>query len=139
MRSIVIFLLLACMTGKGAVAVSQNSSAATLSTDNASIKPSVLVGGQVQKPGRYAWFPGMTVVDALNAAGGLHRSTGHLVLITHCDNSRILFHGDTFPYSTMKPLLVNAGDAISVQAERPSPAPAVAQSIWSIQQPAVSL
>ena len=121
MRSIVIFLLLACMTGKGAVAVSQNGPAATHSTDDR----------------------GMTVVDALNAVGRINRSTGHLVLIAHSDNSRILFHGDTFPYGTncgtKKPPVVNAGDAISVQAERPTPAPAVAQSIWSIQQPAVSL
>lgn len=127
MRSIVILLLLVCLAGVHAAPVSHSSSTATNSTESP-VKPSVYVTGQVQKPGRYDWFSGMTVVDAITAAGGLKDSAGHLIWITRIEGSRmvrIIFHGDTFPYGIRKPPLLKEGDTVQVlkKLERPNVAP----------------
>ena len=116
MRCIGILLLLVSLTGVYAAPVSHSSSTATNSAESSS-KPSVYVDGQVQKPGRYDWFPGMTVVDAIEAAGGLKDSTGHLIWITRIVDGhtiRITFHADTFSYGVKKPPLLKDGDMVSV-------------------------
>jgi protein involved in polysaccharide export with SLBB domain len=119
MRNIVIFLLLVFLAGVCGFYTAHASSATTNSADS-SIKPYIYVDGQVQKPGRYDWFPGMTVVDAINAAGGLKHSAGHRIVILHSDGSRIIYHGDTFPYGEKKPPLLKADDIVSVPIERPN-------------------
>jgi protein involved in polysaccharide export with SLBB domain len=117
MRSIGIFLLFLFATGVYAAPTSQRS----LATTNSAIipaKPSIVVSGQVQKPGRYDWVPGMTVVDAIAVAGGLKQSAGHRIRISHDDGSLIIFHSDTFPYGVKKPPLLKAGDSVSIPSER---------------------
>jgi len=59
----------------------------------------------------------MTVLDAIEAAGGLKHSAGHHIEIIHSDNSRSIFHADTFPYGVKKPPLLRAGDIVSVPIE----------------------
>jgi protein involved in polysaccharide export with SLBB domain len=113
MRSINIFLLLVFLTSTCGIQVSNANSSPTNSADG-SIKAYVDVGGGVKKPGQYEWFPGMTVVDAISAAGGFTDSTEHIAVITHSDGTREKFNADTFPYATKKPPLLKAGDVISV-------------------------
>jgi len=120
MRSIGILLLFVCLVARAAP-VSHDSSVATNSADG-SHRPSIYVDGQVQKPGRYDWFQGMTVVDAITVAGGLKQSASHRIEIIR-DDSRVIFHADTFPYGVKKPPLLKAGDFISVPSERPGTAP----------------
>ena len=115
MRGIGILFLLVCLTVVRAGPASHDSSAGTNSVDSPH-KPSVDVDGAVQKPGRYDWFPGMTVVDAIQAAGGF-TSTNHLAWITRIEgghSSRVIFHADTFPYGVKKPPLLKDGDMVSV-------------------------
>jgi polysaccharide export outer membrane protein len=116
MRSIAILLVLFCMAVVRAGPTSHDASAATNSAVS-SHKPSVYVGGNVQKPGRYDWFPGMTVVDAIQAAGGFEDSTGHLAFIMRIEggyNIRINFDADKFPYGVKQPPLLKDGDTVSV-------------------------
>jgi len=115
MRGIGILLLLVCLTVVRAAPVAHDSSVATNSADS-SRKPSIYVTGQVQNPGRYDWLQGMTVVDAIQAAGGF-TSTNHLVWIERIEgghSSRIVFHSDTFPYGVRKPPMLKDGDLVSV-------------------------
>jgi SLBB domain len=49
--------------------------------------PFIYVGGRVNKPGKYAWTNGMTLKDAIDAAGGLDEFGGHKMEITHLDGS----------------------------------------------------
>jgi hypothetical protein len=113
MRSIIIFLLLVSLTSACGIQVSYANSAPTNSA-NGSIKAYVEVGGGVKNPGRYEWFPGMTVVDALNAAGGFADPTNHIAWILHADGTRVKFNVDTFPFGKEKPPFLNAGDVVSV-------------------------
>lgn len=46
-------------------------------------EPSVHVGGGVRHPGRYDWCEGMTVLEAISAAGGFTDSAGRRVSIVH--------------------------------------------------------
>jgi len=115
MRSTGILFLLVCLTVVQAGPVSHDSSAATNSPASSN-KPSVQVYGQVKKPGHYDWFSGMTVIDAIQAAGGF-TSTNQLVWIQRVESghsSRIAFHADTFPYGAKKPPLLKDGDLVSV-------------------------
>ena len=127
MRSLGILFLLVCSTIVRAGPVSHDSSIATNSADS-SRKPSIYVTGQVQKPGRYDWFQGMTVVDAITTAGGLKQSNGHYTRITRTDGTAIMFHADTFPYGVSKPPLLKAGDTVEVRKklERPKTAEPIA-------------
>ncbi len=93
MRSIAILLLFVCLTGACAAPVSRNNSTATNSAE-ISINSSVYVYGQVQKPGRYDWFSGMTVVDAITAAGGLKQSNGHYTRITRNEDCLVASRED---------------------------------------------
>lgn len=113
MRSIVIFLLLVFLTNACVIGVSRANLATTNSTES-SIRPYIYVSGGVIKPGRYDWFPGMTVVDAINAAGGFTDSAGHHILILHSDGSRESFNWDTFAFGADKPPVLRADDNISV-------------------------
>jgi len=116
MRSLGILFLLVCLTSMRAGTVSSDSSATTNATDS-SYKPSIYIDGQVQKPGSYAWFPGMTIVDAIQAAGGFANSTNHLVWIMRVENghqNRVKFNADTFLYGVEKAPSLEDGDVISV-------------------------
>jgi hypothetical protein len=116
MQSISLLFLLACLTVVQADPTSNGNSAVTNSVDGPH-KPSVYVGGAVQKPGRYDWFPGMTVVDAIQVAGGFTDSKGHLALILRIVDGhtiRIKFNADTFPYGAEKPPSLEDGDTVSV-------------------------
>lgn len=119
MRSIGIIFLLVCLAVVRAGPVSHDSSVATNSAVSFH-KPSVYIFGQVQKPGRYDWFHGMTVVDAVQAAGGF-TSTNHWVGIERIEDGhlhRIAFNPDTFPHDMKMPpmLMLNDGDMVSVPA-----------------------
>ena len=114
MRWIAIFLLLAGMTGARAVPVQASASTAVANSPD---KPSVYVGGQVQKPGHYPWFHGMTVVDAINAAGGRTVSSGYQIQISRTDGTRIRLHADTFPYGLARPPPVDAGHCVLMPAQ----------------------
>ena len=87
MRSIVIFLLLVYLTSTCGNHLSYANFAPTNSA-NSSLKAYVDVGGGVQNPGRYEWFPGMTVVDAINDAGGFTDAAIHSADIFHPDGTR---------------------------------------------------
>ena len=116
MRSLIVSFLLACVASVFAGSISHDPSAPT----NSVPKPSIYVDGEVQKPGRYDWFSGMTVVDAINAAGGLSRSASHRILIVRADGSRIVFHMDSNPNDVKKAPALYAGDVVSVRRERPN-------------------
>ena len=132
MRGISILFLLVCLTVVRAGPVLHDSSVATNSAASFH-KPSVYIFGQVQKPGRYDWFQGMTVFDAVQAGGGF-TSTNHWVGIERIEDGhfhRIAFNPDTFPFGMKMPLMLMLidGDMLSVPAvsvpmiERPNTAP----------------
>ena len=72
----------------------------------------VFVSGGVFKPGHYLWFTGMTVVDAVWAAGGFINSPSRKVWIIQGNRKRGV-NKDAF-YFTKKPLILSAGDCVSV-------------------------
>jgi hypothetical protein len=124
MRSIGILFLLVCLTVVRAGPVSHDSSAVTNSAAGFH-KPSIYIYGQVQKPGPYDWFQGMTVVDAVQAAGGF-TSTNHSVEIERIEDGHgifhhIIFNPDTFPHDMKMPpmLMLNDSDIISVPSVLP--------------------
>ena len=51
------------------------------------VKPYVYVSGQVAKTGCYHWVQGMTVLDAIHAAGGFTNFVSGPILITHTDST----------------------------------------------------
>ncbi len=80
------------------------------------MKPSIYVYGDVEKPGRHDWFPGMTVMDAIQAAGGIKGSNSHMVRINRIADGhtiRITFQADKFSYGVKKPPLLKEGDIVS--------------------------
>ncbi len=57
----------------------------------------VYVSGAVTHPGHYDWFDGMTVLDAIKAAGGFTDFAGPRLKISHADGTSIFVDrgGDT--------------------------------------------
>jgi protein involved in polysaccharide export with SLBB domain len=55
--------------------------------------PAVYVAGGVQKPGRYDWFKGMTLLDAIKAAGGLIDPSVPTVKVTinRADHTQVIY------------------------------------------------
>lgn len=119
MRIITILLLLTCFTGGSTVCAAQNSLVTTNFPDKA-LKLFVLVDGEVQKPGRYDWFPGMAVVDVINAAGGLKQSASHRIRIIRKDGYRSIFNADTFPYGQKTLPVPGAGYYIEMPSNQPT-------------------
>ena len=116
MRGIGFLFLLVCLISIRAEPVSSGSSGTANST-NSSHKPSIFVDGLVQKPGRYDWFSNMTVVDAIEAAGGFTNPTNHLVRITRTESghqNRIIFDADKSLHGLDKAPSLKEGDVISV-------------------------
>jgi len=73
----------------------------------------VYVCGEVHTPGRYGWFTGMTVVDAINSASGFTDFAGRRIKILHIDGRQETVNRDT-PYVTNTPPMVKEGDMIFV-------------------------
>ncbi|HXC98795.1 MAG TPA: SLBB domain-containing protein [Verrucomicrobiae bacterium] len=87
-------------------------------------EPSVFVGGGVQKPGRYDWFKGMTVLGAIQAAGGLiDRSAATVrVTITHADQAQVVYAVGPGADTAKKPPVLQAGDRVFVPKKiKPAP------------------
>lgn len=72
--------------------------------------PSIYVDGQVIVPGRFAWTNGMTLQDAVNAAGGFTDFAPRRLQVTHGGVKTVykLGPGRTFPNTPP----VQAGDII---------------------------
>jgi hypothetical protein len=116
MRRALIFVAVVFVLFSGGSRVSLASSEPPVKPE-APGTPSVYVNGAVAKPGRYDWYKGMTVLDAIQAAGGLTQPGGRQinVLITRAEHSQALFF--TFSpgaASLNKGPLINAGDAVYV-------------------------
>ncbi len=68
----------------------------TTKADEPAVKsdePAVFVAGGVKKPGSYIWSKGMTLADAVKAAGGLADSSVSTtrVTITHADHTQVAY------------------------------------------------
>ena len=74
------------------------------------VEPYVYVSGGVHKPGRYDWTKCMTLIDAIQAAGGFTDSAGRRVRIFHIDAGSEFYTRGT----TNMPPILRAGDRISV-------------------------
>jgi len=87
-------------------------------------EPAVYVAGGVQKPGGYDWFKGMTVLDAIKAAGGLTDLSVSVVgiTITHADGTQAHYTFGPDDDAAKKLVSLNDGDTVYV-AERLKLAP----------------
>jgi SLBB domain len=93
-------------------------------------EPGVYVTGGVQKPNRYGWFKGMTVFDAIKAAGGLIDPSIPTVrvIITHADQTKISYQLSPGTDAAKKSPSLQAGDKVYVAiifkpAPFPTPSP----------------
>lgn len=111
MRNFITFLVLVIVTAMWCLHTLHASSAPPPTIKP--IEPYVYVEGAVHKPGRYDWFAGMTVVDAIDAAGGFTDSAARRFKIFHIDGGAVSVDRDTV-YVTNKPPILKAGDMISV-------------------------
>jgi len=79
------------------------------------IEPSVYVHGGVRHPGRYDFSEGMTLLEAISAAGGFTDSAGWRVSIVHANGASASYtRGGTYA-----PPILRAGDRISVPKSMP--------------------
>ena len=74
------------------------------------VEPYVFVHGEVRVTGRYNWIDGMTVVDAIQAAGGFTDKAGRRVRISRVNGISEIYDRD----DSRKPPLLKAGDRIYV-------------------------
>jgi hypothetical protein len=81
------------------------------------------IAGGVQKPGRYDWFKGMTLLDAIKAAGGLTDSSVPTIkfAITHADGTRVVYFFHPGTDTANKPPLLQIGDMVNVAITLKSP------------------
>ncbi len=110
MRSIIIFVVLVTMT----VTWCLRSSYASSASPNTPVEPYVYVIGGVHNPGRYDWFNGMTVLNAIGAAGGFTNFITGRISIFHVDGTK-----DSYKYLGVvddidKSPLPRKGDTVSV-------------------------
>src|SRR5258705_9552271 len=114
MRNLISLLMLFAVTAACA-------NTAPPSTSNKRIEPYIYVQGGVRAPGRYDWKNGMTVLDAIQAAGGFtNPAEQQLIKIIHADGTMALYrHRDiahqSYAYQPVaddakKPPLARAGD-----------------------------
>jgi SLBB domain len=87
-RALIIAVVVSALFSSGS-RVSPASSESHIRTD----APSIYVSGAVQNPGRYDWFKGMNICDAVQAAGGLSESFAVPVIVTvvHSDRTGVTF------------------------------------------------
>ena len=93
------------------------AASAALSVPSATtVEPYVYIYGGVRKPSRYDWFDGMTVRDAIEAAGGVTytNSVRVKIAITHIDGTKVLSNYERVADNTHKPTLLKKGDHLSV-------------------------
>lgn len=64
--------------------------------------PFVYVQGEFKNPGQYAWTNGMTVMDAISAAGGFTDFADERIRLVHLDGS-----SQVFKWSATHPLTNN--------------------------------
>jgi protein involved in polysaccharide export with SLBB domain len=78
--------------------------------------PVVDVAGGVQKPGRYDWFKGMTVLDAIRSAGGLLDPSALTVrvAITHADHTQVVYRFSPETDPAKKQPALRDGDTVYV-------------------------
>lgn len=74
------------------------------------VEPCVFVRGEVRVTGRYNWIDGMTVIDAIQAAGGFTDKAGRRVRISRVNGISEIYDRD----DSRKPTLLKAGDRIYV-------------------------
>ena len=72
--------------------------------------PSIYVGGEVIVPGKYAWTNGMTLQDAVSAAGGFTDFAHRRLRVTHNGVTTVYRLGPSRTFTTNPP--VQVGDAI---------------------------
>jgi protein involved in polysaccharide export with SLBB domain len=87
-------------------------------------EPAVYVAGGVQKPGRYDWFKGMTLLDVIKAAGGLSDPSVSTVrvAITHADHTQVIYPFSPGADASKKLPLLQVGDTVYVAKTFKSPA-----------------
>ena len=86
------------------------AAAAPLKATERQVEPYVYVSGGVHKPGRYNWTKSMTLIDAIQAAGGFTDSASRRVRIFHVDGASEFYTRG----GTNAPPILKAGDRISV-------------------------
>ena len=120
MRNLITFAMLLVMTGACGSKKARISSS-TPSTGDAAAEPYVfirIVGkvyviGGVYKPGRYDWTNGMTVLDAIGAAGGFRDfATG--VRVTHTDGTSEFYRYLRIIDESLEQPVLRSGDRLSV-------------------------
>jgi protein involved in polysaccharide export with SLBB domain len=109
MRHLIYIVMLA---GVSVLCGSQGSSTASAppKAGGRQVEPYIYVSGGVHKPGRYDWTKGMTVIDAIHAAGGFTDPATRKVRIVHFDGASEIYTRD----DTNVPPILRAGDRISV-------------------------
>ena len=114
MSRFITFTIVLIVTAMGCVqSLHANSTAPAASKP---VENYVFVENGVQKPGRYHWYAGMTVVDAIDAAGGFSDAAGRKIKIQRIDggvNRAYLVDRDKL-YISIQPPVLKPYDLISV-------------------------
>ena len=109
MRHFLYILMVVCMVVTSSYHGSFAASAPAKS-GKSQPEPYVYVSGGVRKPGRFDWVKGMTLADAISAAGGFTENATRRVTIFHFDGTKEFY---TREGTNALPRL-EAGDRISV-------------------------
>lgn len=102
---VILLSVIALGAGRGSFAAS-----APPKNSKRQAEPYIYLEGGVRKPGRYDWIKGMTLVDAVDVAGGFKESACNRVNILHFDGTKEHFDRN----GTNAPPACSAGDRISV-------------------------
>lgn len=108
---VVIFSVLVLLTGFSNISLCQAASPTPATVNR---QAWIYVYGGVNHPGRYHWFKGITLNDAIDAAGGLTGSTVNHIQIVHADGTRQTFKWDTLVDATAKADPLKPDDIVSV-------------------------
>jgi len=112
MRSIITCVVLVIVTAMWCIHSSRAGSAPPAA--DKSVEPYVYVSGGVVAPGRYDWFEGMTVLDAVRAAGGFTNFITGRIHILHVDGTKEFYKYPGTIDGTNKPPVLRKGDDVSV-------------------------
>ena len=114
MRSIITYAVLVIVTAMWCFHTSYATPA--LPATDKSVEPYIYVSGGVVVPGRYYWFEGMTVLDAVHDAGGFTNFISGRIRISHVDGvtESWKYRQPATMDDTNKPPVLRRGDNIYV-------------------------
>jgi protein involved in polysaccharide export with SLBB domain len=121
MPKMIALVIAALVSLSGCTSLSYSDSAPSPQREAATIN----IIGEVNKPEHYAWFKGMTVLDAIDVAGGLTQSKnskGTVLIWPKGDARKRQVFGSVYTFhevfgSGKKPIVLDEGDTISVGHE----------------------